>query len=156
MAKRKFKLFKTELEKLYLIDRLPIAKIALLAGVNPFEPFRWLKRYNIPKRKRMSWNIGLKGVMPRPKNYKGGHLAKDGYKQIYVKGKLYLEHRYVIENNLGRKLKREEYVHHLNGIRNDNRIENLVIVNSKDHEHGTLVKLQAKRIRELENKIIIN
>lgn len=54
-----------------------------------------------------------------------GWLNKDGYRIIYRDGKQIGEHRWVMEQHLGRKLLLEENVHHKNGQRADNRIENL-------------------------------
>jgi hypothetical protein len=73
--------------------------------------------------------------------YKGGRfINKNGYVMVLIagSGKYELEHRRVIEHNIGRKLLSSETVHHINGIKTDNRIENLTIIGLA--EHGTLHK----------------
>lgn len=55
-------------------------------------------------------------------------LTNKGYLRISNPlGSAVMEHRYVMEQKLGRKLTNAERVHHLNGVRTDNRPENLVV-----------------------------
>ena len=52
-------------------------------------------------------------------------VGADGYVRIWNGERRVMEHRQVMEAKLGRELVRGESVHHINGDRGDNRVENL-------------------------------
>lgn len=71
----------------------------------------------------------FKTLLPRK-----GYSFSNGYKMLPNNGRQIAEHRKVMEEHLGRKLKRNEFVHHINEIRDDNRLENLQIVSNSQNQ----------------------
>jgi len=68
------------------------------------------------------------------KSFKPTGKAHHTYKTIKINGKWVREHRWIMENHLGRKLERWEHVHHINGDSRDNRIENLQVLSNSEHQ----------------------
>lgn len=99
---------------LYTEEKLSFIKIAKQLHCNASTVARNLKK------------IGIK-----TRNIKGFYINNLGYVQSTLTGRLI--HREIMEKSIGRLLLTSEHVHHKNGIKNDNRIENLEILIKGQH-----------------------
>lgn len=74
-------------------------------------------------------------------NWRGGIAAGPNrrYRRAYAPdhpyavGQYVLEHRLVMERHLGRLLRPDEVIHHINGDTRDNRVENLEVMQQSAH-----------------------
>ena len=78
------------------------------------------------------WRLGI--ANRRGGNRKPRIHIYDGYEYVSTTEGRYATHRKVMEDYLGRPLRDDEVVHHINGNRLDNRIENLELTTRSEHQ----------------------
>lgn len=81
------------------------------------------------RRSRSGTDMNLEVRKPTPGRWGSWYTDKSGYvyrrRTLFGKTESQAQHREVMKDHIGRDLLPHEEVHHLNAVRNDNRIENL-------------------------------
>ncbi len=115
-------------------------RIAAKNRIGKPSPFKGVARADMRGKNHPSWNGG-------------SYIDSSGYKMIHVKsghadcgwGSYSKEHRVVMEQYLGRKLKKGETIHHIDGNKLNNNINNLALFNT-DGEHHRLAHTSLQNI----------
>ena len=127
---------KETLEKAYN-QFLSLNKTAEYFGVSKKLVLNYMKRFNIPRHIRQK-----KIKVPKQDTFHVGYITTwNGYKKVKApddypnkdKKGYVMEHRLVMEKHIGRYLERDEEVHHIDGDKFNNKIENLQLLTKKEH-----------------------
>ena len=83
--------------------------------------------------------------------WKGGKIKVKEYIVLRIGNKYFLEHRLIMQNHIGRKLKNYEVVHHIDGNKENNNLDNLKLFNNqsehrKEHASNALCFCGCKAI----------
>jgi hypothetical protein len=154
------------LRSLYWDVPLSLNQVGLHLGLSGDTVRALMKSFGIPLRDRktalrMQAQTG-RSWAPQPRkelarNWKGGRRKARGYIELHdpshprARGNGYVAEHIVIWERHHGTLPDGWHIHHVNGVKDDNRIENLQGMPSKDHM--SYIAMQCQKIRELENEI---
>lgn len=163
---------KSWLRQKYWGDGLSLRAMGRLVGKPKNTIIYWMKKHDIPRRLRTERLKGQKRSLTTRRRiseskrgekhprWGGGRKDINGYVAIHKpchphidRFGYVLEHRLVMERHLGRYLKPEEIVHHKNGKRADNRIENLMLFASES-EHQKFHRLRPSPLTTTRNSMM--
>ena len=164
-----------DLHHLYWDEGLTMKEIASKFGVNTEVVRRIMVKKGIPRRTKSEIAKARvqEGKLPpacargeASPSWKGGRIyetrrgERTGYVLCYApghpraQGKRYVyEHILVWERTHNRRLPEGYVIHHINGIKDDNRPRNLVALPRGKHHSGLMVNALKQRIRELEAEV---
>jgi hypothetical protein len=151
MGKPRVNISKAKFVELYVIEKKTGLEVARFFGIGRSTVSRYIKEYGLVARgisevrKDKFWGPsdvqreklrklakGQTGI--NNPTWKGGQSkTREGYRLILVNGRYIKEHRLVMERELGRKLKRNEEVHHLDQNKLNNDPANLVVLSKSHH-----------------------
>ena len=150
-----------KIEHLYVDEKYSLAEVSSKLGVSMTTIWRHLTKLGVLRSRaeaQRAFHSKMSGK--KSQNWRGGRYInkRDGYVMIYAqkatkteKTKYIPEHILVWEQIHQIPLPKGWVVHHLNGIKSDNRPENLAALPAKKHFY--ILQAKAKRIRELEAKV---
>ncbi len=136
---------KNWLEERYTKEKMSFEKIAKTYGYGHTTIADWCKKLGIKSRVQPAKGVAIGSLNPA---WKGGKWkTARGYIKVLTpehprnQNKYVDEHRLVMENKLKRYLSENEVVHHKNGIKDDNRIDNLMLFENEGKHKWYEIKL---------------
>jgi len=153
-----------EIKRLYVDEKLSIEKVAKRLQLGKTTVATWLRKLGVQRNVSQATKLYGSQRAEHNHNWHGGRKLKNGYIYVYKPGhpialarKTYnpyiAEHIIVWEETHGRQLPHGWVVHHINGVRSDNRPNNLLAVPKAHHSPALRVKEVQKRLRVVEAEL---
>lgn len=116
----------------------------------------FLTRHNsLTCSKKCSANYRWSRTTKNERNRTDVYVRPEGY--VFIRdsdGKWIAEHRKIMADFIGRELNPSESVHHINGVRGDNNIDNLMLVSRSEHNILHKSEESSKRKRDENGRFI--